>query len=325
MLLQRVITAAILVPLVVMAVFQLPGEYFSLVFGLIMLMAAWEWSHLIGINQPYKKYLFLLSLIVPMLWLHFWTQFLEGLQYVIETGQQDIYQYVKKAGWTSISTFMEYLNIPDVRLYSGALEWLVIPPVIFWVLVMILIKHSPTGVLQLELKPRNKALIGWFVLMSAWLFFVRLRILYGAEMTMYFLVLIWAADIAAFFVGKKFGKSKLAPEISPGKTMAGFYGALLAGLVCGILLCLIYGFPLMNASDVVLLSILTVLISIFGDLFFSVVKRQSGVKESGSILPGHGGILDRLDSLIAAAPFFYAGIYLIYRIIEDAQATGAAG
>ena len=323
MLLQRVITAAILVPLVVMAVFQLPGEYFTLVFGLIILMAAWEWSHLIGINPPYKKYLFLLSLIVPMLWLHFWTQFLEGLQYVIETGQQDVYQYVKKVGWTSISTFMEYLNIPDVRLYSGVLEWFVIPPVIFWVLVMILIKHSPTGVLKLELKTRHKALIGWFILLSAWLFLVRLRILYGAEMTMYFLVLIWAADIAAYFVGKKFGQSKLAPEISPGKTMAGFYGALLAGVVCGVLLSLVYGFPLMNASDVVLLSILTVLISIYGDLFFSVVKRQSGVKESGSILPGHGGILDRMDSMIAAIPFFYAGIYLFNRVVEYAQGAGA--
>lgn len=325
MLLQRVITAAILAPLVVMGVFQLPAEYFSLVFGLIILMAAWEWSHLIGINQPYKKYLFLLSLAVPMLWLHFWTQFLEGLQYVIETGQQDVYQYVKKSGWTSISTFMEYLNIPDVRLYSGVLEWFVIPAVIFWVLVMALIKHSPTGVLNLELKPRQKASLGWFVLLSAWMFLVRLRILYGAEMTMYFLVLIWAADIAAYFVGKKFGTTKLAPEISPGKTMAGFYGALASAIVCGSLLSLIYGFPLINASDIVLLSILTVLISIYGDLFFSVVKRQSGVKESGSILPGHGGILDRIDSLIAGTPFFYAGIYLIYRVIEDAQATGAAG
>ena len=66
---------------------------------------------------------------------------MEGLQYLIETAQQDIYQHAKKVGWTSISTFMEYLNIPDVRLYSGALEWLVIPPVIFWVLVMALIKH----------------------------------------------------------------------------------------------------------------------------------------------------------------------------------------
>lgn len=325
MLRQRVITAAILAPLVVMAVFFVPEDYFSLAFGLIILMAAWEWSHLIGINEPSRKYLFLLGLLVPMLWIHFWTQFLEGLQYVIETAQQDLYQHAKKVGWTTISTFMEYLNIPDVRLYSGILEWFVIPPVIFWVLVMALIKHTPTGVLKLELKPRQKAWLGWFVLLVAWMFLVRLRVLYGPEMAMYFLVLIWAADISAYFVGKKFGNTKLAPEISPGKTMAGFYGALISAVICGVLLSLIYGFPLMNASDIVLLSILTVLISIYGDLFFSVVKRQSGMKESGSILPGHGGILDRIDSLIAAVPFFYAGIYLIYRVIEDAQATGAAG
>jgi phosphatidate cytidylyltransferase len=325
MLLQRVITATILAPLVVMAVFFMPGDYFSLVFGLIILVAAWEWSHLIGINGPSKKYLFLLGLLIPMLWIQFWTQFLEGLQYLIETAQQDIYQHAKKVGWISISTFMEYLNVPDVRLYSGVLEWFVIPPVIFWVLVMALIKHSPSGVLKLELKPRQKALLGWFVLLSAWMFLVRLRVLYGTELTMYFFALIWVADIAAYFVGKKFGNTKLAPEISPGKTMAGFYGALIAALICSALLGLIYGFPLMNASDIVLLSVLTVLISIYGDLFFSVVKRQSGVKESGSILPGHGGILDRIDSLIAAIPFFYAGIFLIYRMIEDVQGTGAAG
>lgn len=323
MLLQRVITAAVLVPLVVMTVFYLSADYFSLIFGLIILMAAWEWCHLIGINQPSRKYLFLLGLLIPMLWIQFWTQFLEGLQYVIETGQQDVYQHAKKVGWTSVSTFMEYLNIPDVRLYSGVLEWLVIPPVIFWVLVMALIKHTPTGVLNLELKPKQKAWLGWFVLLAAWMFFVRLRVFYGPEMAMYFLILIWMADISAYFVGKMFGKTKLAPEISPGKTMAGFYGALGSAVICGILLTLIYGFPLINASDFILLSVLTVLISIYGDLFFSVVKRQSGVKESGSILPGHGGILDRIDSLIAATPFFYAGIYLIYRMLENAQGTGA--
>lgn len=325
MLLQRVITAAILVPLVALAVFKLSGDFFALIFGLIILMAAWEWSHLIGINEPKRKYLFLLGLFLPMLWIQFWTQFLEGLQYVIETAQQDLYQHAKKVGWSSISSFMEYLNIPDVRLYSGIIEWFAILPVIFWVLVMALIKHSPSGVLKLELTAKQKAWLGWFVLIMAWMFIVRLRVLYGSEMVMYFLVLIWVADISAYFVGKKFGTTKLAPEISPGKTMAGFYGALASAVVCGVLLSLLYGFPLMNASDIVLLSVLTVLISIYGDLFFSVVKRQSGVKESGSILPGHGGILDRIDSQIAAAPFFYAGIYLIYRMIEDAQAAGVAG
>jgi phosphatidate cytidylyltransferase len=322
MLQQRVITACILAPLVILAVFMLPGELFSLLFSIIILIAAWEWSHLIGINEQRKKYLFLLAVLAPILFIQFWTQFLEALQYLVETGQQVLYQNAKKSGWTSISTFMEYLNVPDVRLYSGLLEWLVIPPVIFWVLVMALIKHTPSGVLKLELSIKQKAWMGGFVLVIAWMFFVRLRILYGPEMAMYLLALIWAADISAYFVGKKFGTTKLAPEISPGKTMAGFYGALFSAVICGIVLSLIYGFPMINASDIILLSVLTVLISIYGDLFFSVVKRQSGMKESGSILPGHGGILDRIDSLIAATPFFYAGIYLIYRMIENAQGTG---
>lgn len=322
MLRERVITAIVLAILVALGVFKLPTEFFSLIFGLIILLAAWEWSHLIGITEPTKKYIFLLILVIPMLWIQFWTQFLEAFQYLSESAQQIFYQQAKKSGWNSISTFMDTVNVPDVRYYSGALEWLVIPPVIFWILVMILIKHTPTGVLNLELSLKQKKWLGGFVLVLSWMFLVRLRVLYGPEMTMYLLLLIWLADISAYFVGKKFGKSKLAPEISPGKTLAGFYGALLSAVLCGVALCLIYGFPLMNATDFVLLSVLTVLISVYGDLFFSVMKRKSGVKESGSILPGHGGILDRIDSMIAAVPFFYAGIYLIYRMIENAQSTG---
>lgn len=322
MLRQRVITAAILAPLIILAVFFLPADLFSILIGLIILMAGWEWCHLIGINNPKEKYLFTLALLIPMVFFQLWTQFLEALYYLIETAQQDIYQYAKKSGWSTISGFMEYLNVPDVRLYSGIVEWLVVPAVIFWVLVMVLIKHSPSGVLKLELTTRQKAWMGGIALILAWLFFVRLRLFYGSEMAMYLLVLIWAADISAYFVGKMLGKAKLAPEISPGKTMAGFYGALASAVICGIVLSLIYKFPLMNASDFILLSVLTVLISIYGDLFFSVVKRQSGVKESGSLLPGHGGLLDRIDSMIAAIPFFYAGIYIIYWMIEHAQGTG---
>ncbi|WP_027147032.1 phosphatidate cytidylyltransferase [Methylobacter marinus] len=290
MLLQRIITASILAPLVILAVFQLSSTYFSLVFGLIILVAAWEWGNLAGISSPVKRSLLLLALVLPMLGVHFWTQLLEIVAQAFD--------------W------------PDVRDYSGALDWLVIIPVLFWILVMILIRNTPSGLLKLELKTRYKALIGWFVLLSAWMFFSRLRAFYDVEMAFYFLILIWAADIVAYFVGKKYGQTQLAPEISPGKTLAGMYGALIAGLVCAVALSLIYGFDLMIASDFVLLSVLTVLLSIYGDLFFSLVKRQRGVKDSGSILPGHGGILDRIDSLIAAAPFFYAGIFLIYRLVS---------
>jgi len=219
--------------------------------------------------------------------------------------------------WTQILELVAQLtDWPDVRDYSGILEWFVIPPVLFWILVMILIRNTPTNVLKLQFKTRYKLLIGWFVLLSAWMFLSRLRALYGSEMTMYFLILIWIADIAAYFTGKKWGTIKLSPEISPGKTVAGLYGALVSGLICAVVLSLIYGFQIMIAADFVVLSTLTVLISIYGDLFVSVVKRQCGAKDSGTLLPGHGGVLDRIDSLIAAIPFFYACICLVYRQVS---------
>ncbi len=289
MLIQRIITASILASLIALAVFKLPSDYFSALLALITLMAAWEWCHLANFKSVIKRVVFFTVLIIPMLGIHFWTQILE------------------------IAATLT--NWPEIRDYSGILEWLMVPPVLFWILVMVLIRNTPQGVLNVGLQPRYKALIGWGVLLSSWLFLTRMRVFYGSEMTMYFLILIWVADIAAYFAGKKYGKIKLAPEISPGKTTAGMYGALFSGIICGLVLSLIYGFPLMIASDFVLLSALTVLISIYGDLFFSAAKRRRGVKDSGSLLPGHGGVLDRIDSIIAATPFFYAGIFLIYKAV----------
>ena len=290
MLIKRIITASVLASLIALAVFKLPMEYFSLLIGFITLLAAWEWAKLTSLNSTIFRVLFLVLLITPMLGIHFWTQILELVAQLTD--------------W------------PDVRDYSGILEWFVIPPVLFWILVMILIRNTPTNVLKLQFKTRYKLLIGWFVLLSAWMFLSRLRALYGSEMTMYFLILIWIADIAAYFTGKKWGKIKLSPEISPGKTVAGLYGALVSGLICAVVLSLIYGFQIMIAADFVVLSTLTVLISIYGDLFVSVVKRQCGAKDSGTLLPGHGGVLDRIDSLLAAIPFFYACIYLVYRQVS---------
>ncbi|MFZ2450441.1 MAG: phosphatidate cytidylyltransferase [Methylovulum miyakonense] len=290
MLLQRIITASILASLIALSVFLLPIEYFSLLMAIIALVGGWEWCSLIGIHSPIKRGLFLVLMVIPMLGIQFWTQLLEVAATIFD--------------WT------------DIRTYSGALEWLVVAPVLFWILMMVMIRNSPGGVLKLQLKMRYKVFIGWFILLATWMFMSRLRSFYGPEMTMYFLLLIWTADVAAYFVGKKYGTVKLSPEISPGKTVQGMYGALASGALCGGILCLIYLFPMMISADFVLLSALTVLISIYGDLFFSVVKRQRGVKDSGSILPGHGGILDRIDSIVAAAPFFYAGVFLIYRSVS---------
>jgi len=304
MLKQRIITAAILATVVISAVLMLPSDYFSLLIAIIVLIGAWEWLNLIDLTSSTKRALFIGTLIFAMLFLHLWTYILEAL----------------------VPT-MDYLaekykfQIEDIRKQSGILEWLVIPAVLFWILAMLLIRRAPVELLSLPLRPRYQALIGWGVLLASWMFLSRLRAFYGSELTLYLLVLIWTADIAAYFSGKKWGKTKLAPDISPGKTVEGMYGALVSAAVCAIILCIIlsiaYGKPVtfMVAGDLTLLSVITVLVSIYGDLFFSLAKRRVGVKDSGNILPGHGGVLDRIDSLIAATPVFYAGIYWIYMIL----------
>ena len=285
MLLQRILTAMVLATVAISAIFVLPILYFYLFIAVIVLIAAWEWAGLSEISKISGKIAFLLLLIVPMLGVAFWTQILELL-----------------------SRFLEW---PEIKEYSGALEWLVIGPVLFWLMMMILIRKVPEELLKIKLNKSFKVFIGWFVLLSAWMFITKLRAYYGSEAVMYFLALIWIADIAAYFTGKKFGKDKLAPVISPGKTTQGMYGAIISAMILSVILALYYDYPMMIAMDFGFLSVLTVLISIYGDLFFSLVKRQNGVKDSGSILPGHGGVLDRIDSVIAAAPFYYAGVILI--------------
>jgi len=304
MLKQRIITATILATVIVSAVLMLPSDYFSLLIAIIVLIGAWEWLNLIDINSPAKRAAFIGTLIFAMLLIHLWTYILEALVPVMDNLAEK-YKF----------------QMTDIRDQSGLLEWLIIPAVLFWLTIMLLIRKAPLQTLSLQLRSRYKALIGWCVLLAGWMFLSRLRLFYGSEMTLYFLLLIWVADIAAYFSGKKWGKTKLAPDISPGKTVEGVYGALVSAAVSAIILCIalsvIYGkaVTFMVAGDLMLLSIITVQISVYGDLFFSLVKRQRGVKDSGNLLPGHGGVLDRVDSLIAAAPVFYAGIYLIYMVL----------
>lgn len=299
MLIQRIITALVLAAVAILAVLELPAIYFSLFIAFITLAAAWEWLDLTNVDSLSKKLQFLLWLILPMLGVTYWTVFLEVMA--------------------------ELLEWPEIKNYSDALEWLVIAPVVFWVFTMMLIRQASTELLQMQIKPVVQTFIGWLVLISAWMFLTKLRAYYGPGMVMYFLALIWLADISAYFVGKKWGKDKLSPEISPGKTVQGMYGALGSAVVAGVALRVYYGLSafeqdgselvVLMAVDMILLSVLTVLVSIYGDLFFSLIKRRKGVKDSGSLLPGHGGILDRVDSVIAAAPFFYAGIVLIGRSV----------
>ncbi len=289
MLLLRVLTASVLATIILAAVFFLPTLGFYFFMAVIILIAAWEWANLAGITSTKEKILYLVYLTFLILIITFWTQLLE--------------------------IFSELLNWPDLKKQSGLIEWLVILPVFFWVMIVFLIRKVPESLLNLKLSKAYKKFIGIFILFFAWMFFVKLRAYYGPEAAFYFLLLIWMADISAYFAGKTFGKEKLAPNISPGKTVQGMYGAIVSSVICSVGLALYYGYPFMIATDFGLLSILTVLVSIYGDLFFSIVKRQSGVKDSGKILPGHGGILDRIDSIVAAAPFYYAGVILVGRSV----------
>ena len=120
-------------------------------------------------------------------------------------------------------------------------------------------------------------------------------------------MLVWAADSGAYFSGRVFGKRKLAPKVSPGKSWEGVVGGLITALVLAFVFIHFSGDALVgerNISGFVILSVATVAISVLGDLTESMFKRESGVKDSSQLIPGHGGVLDRIDSLTAAVPFF---------------------
>jgi phosphatidate cytidylyltransferase len=148
-------------------------------------------------------------------------------------------------------------------------------------------------------------LIGWLILLATWLSLVIIPlknplVLVGIMLT------VWIADSAAYFAGKRFGRRKLAPTISPGKTWEGVAGAFLAVSLYGLILCQMYHLDMILIPGLLVLTAL----SVIGDLFESLIKRQAGVKDSGRILPGHGGVLDRIDGLTATLPLAAVFVYL---------------
>jgi phosphatidate cytidylyltransferase len=158
-----------------------------------------------------------------------------------------------------------------------------------------------------------RATEGFIVLLPAGLALVSIHRMptNGPVLLLFVLILIWSADIGAYFAGHRWGKHKLAPQVSPGKTREGVYGAMASALLCAILLAVWLNSDVSQAMLLAILCQVTMLASVVGDLFESLVKRQQGVKDSGQLLPGHGGMLDRIDSLTAAAPVFLFGLILL--------------
>lgn len=154
------------------------------------------------------------------------------------------------------------------------------------------------------------AVVGFPVLVPAAVGLARLALVepHGQMLLLYLLVLIAAADVGAYFGGRALGRHKLAPRVSPGKTWEGFAAGMLAAAAAAVAGALIFGVPLW---EWLALCVLVALVSVVGDLFESMFKRRAGLKDSGHLLPGHGGVLDRIDSLTAAGPTFLLGLYAL--------------
>ncbi|MEO9216537.1 MAG: phosphatidate cytidylyltransferase [Rhodanobacter sp.] len=271
MLLQRTLTALVLAPLVILIILLSSTAVFALIAAAAFLAALWEWAQLSGLKNQSAKVGLLVAAAIVF-----------GLL------------WYGRAGITT-----------PLLLAAG---------VVWWLLACLWLRHFAFGAAPTAENRALKLLAGAFVLFPAWIALVSIheRVPHGHGWTLLALVIVWAADIGAYFSGRTFGKRKLAPQISPGKTWAGAYGALVAGVVATLLggcwLLDVRGAQLLGLC---LLALLTVAVSIVGDLIESLMKRHAQVKDSGTIIPGHGGLMDRLDSVFAALPVFATGLLLL--------------
>jgi len=268
MLKTRIVTAVVAVGVVLAALLLLPPRAWGLVMLLAAAGAAHEWALLTGLRRR-SQLLFVTGMLVIGFGLLFapWSQFARG--------------------WPD--------RIVLIVCGGAAAFWLAVAP--FWVIK----RWRPPSPLLL-------ALCGWLVLIGAWVAVVELQAR-SPWLVLAAMAVVWIADTAAYFVGRALGRRKLAPRVSPGKTWEGVYGAVAAVVVYSLLLvpfARVAGFTLpidvaTTAAWVAFAAVVTAL-SVVGDLYESLLKRQAGVKDSGQLLPGHGGILDRLDAQLAALP-----------------------
>lgn len=263
----RILTALLLLLIFLSALFLLPAFYWSLAVSILLALGAWEWGRLVlPTNRFAALYTVLTLLLGPV------------IHYLV--------------GQEALAAFISRYNYSSAFLLAAAGLWLIVVP----------------SILAFKWNVRNIALlsvIGWVVLIPTWLALLHLRAGH-VPLLLGVLVAIWIADSAAYFVGRKFGKHKLAPAISPGKTWEGVGGALVAVTLYGLGLCLFLDLPM----TIILALWAITIVSITGDLFESWIKRQAGVKDSGTLFPGHGGVLDRIDALTSTLPL--VALYLLY-------------
>lgn len=226
------------------------------------------------------------------------------------------WEWTAMMGWKSRAPRAAYAGLVLALLFllilvplpAGLPAWLYGSALLFWMLAHRLVRAYPADTAVWASGP-VLFVIGLLLLVPAWLGLTSLHGK-GAWWLLYLLLLVWGADTGAYFAGRAFGRRKLAPAVSPGKTLEGFFGGLALTMALALGVALWQGFAGQRLLAFLALSLITVLASVLGDLFESMVKRRAGLKDSGTIFPGHGGALDRIDSLTAAAPVFALGFLL---------------
>lgn len=278
MLKQRIITALVLAPLALFAILYLPLFAFEIMIALVMGLGAWEWSSMSGITRTFTKSAYA-ALVV------------------------------------GICIFLSILLPTDLIWYQGQLNslytYILSIAAVWWTISLAMIIVYPHYTSVWHTSKMLRGIFGFLTLIPTWVAVVTLRTslfdvdpYYGASLIFYVLGIVWAADIGAFFVGVKFGKHKLRPEVSPGKTLEGLMGGIFASSAIIAFAALHYQVEPSRIWLHILVGAITVGVSALGDLNESMFKRCAGIKDSGTLLPGHGGIMDRIDSLTAAFPVF---------------------
>ncbi len=275
MLKHRVITALILIPLVVWAIFGLPTLYLAWILAALVMLGTWEWTRLIPLRSTAARSVYLLLMAAAL--------YLTG----------------------------------ELIVRQGTLTVVLIVAVVWWLIATAWVVTYRPGAGHGGLWPRAaKAVGGFLTLVPAWGALVGIHgdAGFGPWVLLFTMVLMWVADSGAYFSGRRWGRRKLAPRVSPGKSWEGVAGAMAASAVYSALAGSALGYAGLRLSAFVALALITVAFSIVGDLWESLLKRDQGVKDSGTLLPGHGGVLDRVDSLTAGAPVFLTGLLLLERV-----------
>ncbi|MDB1124613.1 phosphatidate cytidylyltransferase [Vibrio algarum] len=271
---QRIITALILAPLAVLAIFELPLPLFLLVVTGITLLAFWEWAQFVGSKSRYLAMIPTIACLAISYWL-----------------------------MPSDVDSLNQLTLSHVSLLVVASIW--------WLVASALAITFPKSTNYWQDSKFLRQLFGVLTILP---FFWSLLILraqnieiepyHGSKLVLFVCLLVWAADSGAYFAGKAFGKHKMAPNVSPNKTIEGLVGGIVVALVVGWLTASFFDIHFSSFTSMVIITLVTVIISVLGDLVESMLKRVSGIKDSSNIIPGHGGVLDRIDSLTAAFPVF---------------------